>query len=68
MAQKISIFRLSTLQLNFRDITFVTDVSVPTIETIKLVFKSVQTMTEEDETGMGMTCLTTNYKKRINSR
>ena len=41
MAQKISIFRLSTLQLNFRDITFVTDVSVPTIETIKLVFKPV---------------------------
>ena len=39
--QEISIFHLSTWNLYLRDITFVTDVSVPTIKTIKLVFKLV---------------------------
>ena len=29
------------MALKLRDITFVTDVSVPTIETVKLVFKPV---------------------------
>ena len=41
MAQEISIFHLSTGNLYLRDITFVIDVSVSTIETIKLVFKLV---------------------------
>ena len=39
--KEISIFDLSTWNLYLRDITFVTDVSVATIETIKLVFKPV---------------------------
>ena len=34
--KEISIFSLSTWNLYLRDIIFVTDVSVPTIETIKL--------------------------------
>ena len=41
LLKEISIFYSSTWNLYLRDITFVTDVSVPTIETIKLVFKPV---------------------------
>ena len=41
MAQRNQLFHLSTWNLYLRDITFVTDVSIPTIETIKLVFKPV---------------------------
>ena len=39
--KEISIFDLSTWNLYLRDITFVTDVSVATVETIKLVFKPI---------------------------
>ena len=41
MAQRNQHLPFKYMTLKLRDITFVTDVSVPTIETVKLVFKPV---------------------------
>ena len=41
MAQRNQHLPFKYMALKLRDITFVTDVSVPTIETVKLVFKPV---------------------------
>ena len=41
MAQRNQHLPFKYMALKLRDITFVTDVSVPTIETVKLVFKRV---------------------------